>query len=191
MKRPPVIGAKDSFIRRALSTGKYDVLADGTVFNRDVRGTGGAAPLVQRIDHSGYVVVHLCDGARRQPVLLHRIVAIVHLPPQKPEQTQVNHVDGRKLNCAAENLEWCTQSENMRHAYRLGLRKPTVPESCKFRRGQAHPGNKLSEKDVAAMQSTYASESISQRELALRYGVTQSTVSRALKRTPAATEARQ
>lgn len=33
----------------------------------------------------------------------------------------VNHIDGNKKNNNLCNLEWCTQSENMIHAYNHGL----------------------------------------------------------------------
>ena len=36
----------------------------------------------------------------------------------------MNHIDGDKLNNAASNLEWCTQSENQEHAYKMGLNGP-------------------------------------------------------------------
>jgi hypothetical protein len=34
---------------------------------------------------------------------------------------QVNHIDGNPSNNDVNNLEWCTQSENMRHAFKIGL----------------------------------------------------------------------
>lgn len=54
---------------------------------------------------------------RNAPV--HRLVAAAWLiEPDNPAKTDVNHKDGNKLNNHANNLEWCTRSENIKHSYR-------------------------------------------------------------------------
>lgn len=55
--------------------------------------------------------------------LVHRLVARAHLaPPVDTDKTDVNHIDGNKLNNDITNLEWCTKKYNNRHARDLGLR---------------------------------------------------------------------
>lgn len=62
------------------------------------------------------------------PIYVHRLVAETFLDPPKDGQTQVNHLDGDKNNNNVENLEWYTPSENDRHAFRTGLKKPSPGE---------------------------------------------------------------
>ena len=42
------------------------------------------------------------------------------------DDTVVNHMDGNKRNNNSSNLEWCTQSENVRHAFDTEL----IPAGC-------------------------------------------------------------
>jgi len=51
---------------------------------------------------------------------IHRLLAIAYI--DNPEnKSDVNHIDGNKLNNKLSNLEWVTRSENLKHAYALGL----------------------------------------------------------------------
>ena len=69
---------------------------------------------------TGYLTVMLYKPAKKK--LVHRLVAEAFIP--RPDgKAQINHIDGNKTNNRVDNLEWCTQSENMRHRVDvLGIR---------------------------------------------------------------------
>lgn len=50
----------------------------------------------------------------------HRLIA-KYFVPNPYNQPVVNHKDGNKLNFHADNLEWVSQSENIKHAIRNNL----------------------------------------------------------------------
>jgi hypothetical protein len=79
---------------------------------------------------NGYMQIQAWDGGKCKPLLVHRIVAEAFLenPNNLP---QVNHKDGCKSNNRASNLEFCTSSENLHHAFAMGLKKgKTIPVRC-------------------------------------------------------------
>lgn len=60
---------------------------------------------------------------RATNVSAHRLVALAWCnPPENWQELEVNHKDGNKHNNHADNLEWMTRSENIRHAFANGLR---------------------------------------------------------------------
>lgn len=70
----------------------------------------------------GYLEMALCKDCKRKFIRTHRLVAFAFCEnPQN--KTEVNHIDGNKLNNRADNLEWVTSSENQIHAYKIGLQK--------------------------------------------------------------------
>lgn len=72
----------------------------------------------------GYNRVCLVDAdGKRNYMSVHRIVMMT-FRGENTEKVQVNHINGIKDDNRLENLEWVTQSENMLHAYALGLEKP-------------------------------------------------------------------
>lgn len=71
---------------------------------------------------NGYYYVCLSKNGKVKKYKVNRLVAQAFVPNPK-NKPFVNHIDGDKLNNYYKNLEWCTQSENMKHASMLGLRK--------------------------------------------------------------------
>lgn len=71
---------------------------------------------------NGYKAVMLKIGDSKRSYLIHRLVAECFLPNPNNYRC-VNHKDGNKTNNTVNNLEWCTHTENMIHAYKNGLIK--------------------------------------------------------------------
>lgn len=59
----------------------------------------------------------LPDGSKKR-LYAHRMVAIAFIPNSDKTKTQINHIDGNKLNNHADNLEWVTPFENQLHELR-------------------------------------------------------------------------
>lgn len=76
------------------------------------------------LTHDGYVKQALSINGKSVTFRVHRLVAKYFLPPKKENETTINHKDGDKTNNHANNLEWANLSEQMQHAYKLGLKKP-------------------------------------------------------------------
>lgn len=83
-----------------------------------------------------YKFVVLVNGSRKNKKneYIHRLVAKSFV--ENPYGlTEVNHKDGNTLNNNAENLEWCTHSQNMMHASNIGA-------LSNHRKGKLHPNSK-------------------------------------------------
>lgn len=65
---------------------------------------------------NGYRIVTLTKNKIEKSFSVHQLVAN-HFIPNSNNLPQVNHKDGNKMNNDVDNLEWCTQSDNMKHAY--------------------------------------------------------------------------
>lgn len=70
---------------------------------------------------AGYLSVNLRNKPGIQKgIVIHRILAKLFVP-NPDNKPCVNHINGIKTDNRIENLEWCTTSENTRHAYNTGL----------------------------------------------------------------------
>lgn len=67
-----------------------------------------------------YLYVNLWKENKGKMFAIHRLVAKAFVfNPDPINKTQVNHIDGNKLNNHFKNLEWNTRSENQLHMYNV------------------------------------------------------------------------
>lgn len=88
-------------------------LQDGT---RLVKGK----PIKLKNNGSNYLFATLCREGKRANKYVHRLLAICFIPMEEAKPF-VNHIDGNPQNNNLENLEWVSHSENVKHAYEIGL----------------------------------------------------------------------
>ena len=77
------------------------------------------------LSNSGYLRVGLEGKDKRKNYSIHVLVAYTFYPNINVEgmKIQVNHLDGNKFNLYYKNLEYTSQSVNIKHAYDTGLMK--------------------------------------------------------------------
>lgn len=119
-------------------------------------------------DKDGYARVGLWTGEKVLNRIVHRLMAQAFI--LNPEnKKQVNHIDGDKTNNKLTNLEWATDSENIRHAVATGL--------MVGRKGTKHHNAKLTEDDVREIKRL-AKSGMLRRDIAKRFGIAKNHITR-------------
>lgn len=146
---------------------QYEVSSDGRVrsidreellnngWNRHRKGR----VLKQMPKKTGYMCVNLYKHSHMRTFLVHRIVASAFIanPDGKPE---VNHINGNKHDNRVENLEWVSESENIRHSFVSLGKRP------------ASPNKKLTDNQVRQIRAM----SGAQKDIAKQFGVSRSAI---------------
>jgi hypothetical protein len=66
----------------------------------------------------GYLYLTLSKNGKPKKFKIHRLIMLTF---HGASELHVNHIDGVKTNNNFLNLEYCTRSENLLHAFRTGL----------------------------------------------------------------------
>lgn len=110
----------------------------------------------------GYIFVTL--HGKQYP--LHRIVAYLFDNDNYSKELVVNHKDGNKQNNFANNLEWVTQQENVKHSYENNLQ----PKKINNYKG------KFTAEQREEIKALWDSGEKSKRQIARHYGVSNTCI---------------
>ena len=142
--------------------GCYQVSNLGRVKSLNYKRTCKEVILKTGQNSQGYLRVVLRKDGNSITNKVHRLVMLAFIGESDLE---VNHINGIKADNRLENLEYCSRSENIQHAYDTGLRA----------RGENHYGSKLTR--ACAERIKYGHQGMTQRAIAEIYGIDQSIVS--------------
>jgi hypothetical protein len=114
----------------------------------------------------GYLNANLHKNGIRTTFKVHYLVLKTFIG-DRPHGYDINHIDVDKSNNAVSNLEYVTTSENLKHAYKLGL---------KTNGGSSNSNAKLSESDIVAIRNAHINGESSPLQLSKKYGVTRTNI---------------
>lgn len=117
---------------------------------------------------NGYLRIRISDKGAYQ---LHYLIAL-HFIDNPNNYTEINHINGNKLDNSIENLEWSNRSLNMIHAYNKGLAKNTF----KNNKGENHYNSKLKKEDIIKIKEMLKNN-ITQVEISRQFNVSKQTIS--------------
>jgi len=146
--------------------GNYLISSDGEIYSKLSK-----KHMKPKHTKDGYCYTGLRVNGKSIWVRFHRLVAEAFVPNPHGYET-VNHINGNKDDNRAENLEWMNRHEQLLHAYRLGLKKPT--------RGIYNGNAKLTQEQAEQIRKEYVPHSREHGTVALgrKYGLTNAAVGR-------------
>jgi hypothetical protein len=147
----------------------YEISDCGDIRRLTNNTSGKRGRLLRPRYTDGYRTACLCIGGVPKCFRVHRLVMSNFV---EPSDSFVNHKNGKRDDNRLENLEYCTQLENIHHSRDvLGHSKV----------GVRNPNAKLSEAMVREIFAMHAAGNL-QKDIARRFSVARSMVCRILKR---------
>ena len=142
--------------------GRYQVSNLGKVKSLNYNRTCKEVILKAGKDGRGYLRVVLRKDGNSITNKVHRLVMLAFVGKSDLE---VNHINGIKADNRFENLEYCSRSENIQHAYDTGLKA----------RGENCYNSKLTR--ACAERIKYGHQGMTQKDIAKIYGIARELVS--------------
>ena len=142
------------------SNKNYFISKDGKVIRN-------GKTLKPNVNNKGYYSVKLYLDGIYKYATVHRLVAKAFVSNPN-NYSYVNHIDGNKQNNKYTNLEWCTNSHNLKHAYQLGLKSAT---------GENNGRAKITQEIAIKIKEESLSGDSRIKDIALKYNVSNTLVS--------------
>ena len=144
-------------------SGRYEISDCGQV------QTASGRKLQQWVNDQGYNLVRL--SGPRAVARVHRLVAVAFLP--NPGMLPfVNHIDCVRSNNHRDNLEWCTQWQNLKHSSDLGRMQRD------YWKGKRSPNALLDDAAVAEIRAKYKKGGFSWERLGVEFGISKRAIGR-------------
>lgn len=154
--------------RAIASVPAYEVGEDGRVWS-----SLSGRYLKPRIVN-GYAAVTLCDGNKRRQFTVHMLVLSAFVG-ERPVGFVCNHKNGIRTDNRVDNLEWVTQSDNVKHAYDSGLR--TIDEAHRERCAAMGAARKsYTDEQARSIVQAYCHKRGQITSLAKQFGLSRDTV---------------
>lgn len=156
----------------------YEVSNFGNLKTFNCKNQGTTKIMKPAKDACGYLRTMLLGTDKKfHTIKVHRIVAKAFItnPENKP---QVNHKNGIRHDNQVDNLEWCTASENINHAYQKLNKKRLA--------GELNPAATVTNEQVLKIRSEYkqivGGKITTKKDLAIKFGVSFYVVKRIVER---------
>ena len=148
---------------------RYEASSFGNLRSLNYKNSGKTIILKPTISSDGYIKTMLLnDLGKYSSWTVHKFVALSFMGVI-PENHEINHIDGNKLNNRLDNLEYVTRSENLLHAFRLGL--------CKPARGSINGNSKLNESQIKEIRDhAKNNKNYGRKALAIKYNISEATI---------------
>lgn len=109
---------------KGLENTKYLISNFGNIKNTETNY------ILEKNNKTGYSTVLITHKNKSKTYKVHLFVAKTFIKNDNPKNV-VNHIDGNKLNNRVSNLEWISQSENVKHAIENSLYVPNKSKIIK------------------------------------------------------------
>lgn len=149
--------------------GLYSVSNFGDVMSMNYNKTGMLKILQPQLSNCRYLTVHLHKRGKSFHPTVHSLVMKAFRGDPIEPKICINHKNGIKSDNRLSNLEYCTYSENINHAYTTGLLVPA--------NGETHCRAKLTADQVLSIPGKLTA-GMSQLAIAKEFGVHPSVISK-------------